>query len=236
MDQKLEAAWKKLSKQDKSKLLTQYKKERAFNDLFYFCTKILGYDKMTKKTHGELCTLLDNFEKNNRNLLILMPRCTFKTTIVIFGYVVRELLRNPEKASYALQLASFEKGTDWMMEIQNNLEKPEVVKLFGSYKNPTCWRKDKIILRGAPKSREGSVMIFGADQGLAGYHPKRIIFDDLHDDKNSQTPEQVKKIVKTFSRTITDVASKDTKCIMVATIWDRKDSARKIIEQIEGLS
>lgn len=165
-----------------------------------------------------------------------MPRGTYKTTIVLFSYMVRELLRNPLTASYALQLASFEKGTDWMMEIQSALEKPEITDLFGRFKNPSCWRKDKLILKGAPKTREGSVMIFGADQGMAGYHPKRVIFDDLHDDKNSQTKEQTIKIRNTFSRTITEVATKDTKCLMVATIYNREDSACKIIEDIEGIS
>jgi len=149
--------------------------------------------------------------------------------------MVRELLKDRE-LSYALQFASFEKGTDWMAEIQRNFEKPEVVELFNTAKNPHCWRKDKLIIKGASKSREGSVMIFGADQGLAGYHPKRIIFDDLHDDKNSQTKDQVAKIVKVFSRSITEIATKDTKCIMVATIWDKEDSACKVINEIEGIA
>jgi hypothetical protein len=154
--------------------------------------------------------------------------------LVLFSYMVRELLRDPLK-SYACQFSSYLKGCDWMMDIQGNFEREIVKNTFGDFVNPSCWRKDKLILKGTPKSREGNVMIFGADQGMAGYHPKRFIFDDLHDEKNSNTPEQVAKIVRTFSRTITEIATKETKGIMVATIWNKKDSACKVIKDIEGI-
>jgi len=173
-----------------------------------------------------------DFQIENTSTFLIEGIVTHNTTIVLFAYMVRELLKDKTK-TYALQFASFEKGTNWMMEIQQNFEKPEVVALYGESQNSSCWRKDKLILKGAPKSREGSVMIFGADQGMAGYHPKRVIFDDLHDDKNSTTSDQVAKIVKVFSRTVTEIATKDTKCIMVATIWDKADSAAKIVTDIE---
>jgi hypothetical protein len=101
-------------------------RDKCFNDLFYFATEVLGYTEITKETHGELCTILDNFDKTDKNLLILMPRGTFKTTIVVFSYMVRELLRDPKNINYALQLSSFSKGCDWMMDVQNNFEKEQV--------------------------------------------------------------------------------------------------------------
>lgn len=73
-------------------------------DLFDFCREVLGYDKMEREVHGELCQrLMDAYwgrgtfrmdENSVRRYLFLLPRGTFKTTIATICYPIWLFIQN----------------------------------------------------------------------------------------------------------------------------------------------
>jgi hypothetical protein len=73
-------------------------------DLFDFTREVMGYDKLEREVHGELCQrLMDAYrgqghyrtdENSVRRYLFLLPRGTFKTTIATIAYPVWVLLQD----------------------------------------------------------------------------------------------------------------------------------------------
>jgi hypothetical protein len=82
---------RKLSDKKMESLTTdQYKylRKRAKLDLFFLCTAILGYNKLSAKLHGELCWwLMRNWKQRFKE--ILLPRSHYKSTIVTIGHSIQ---------------------------------------------------------------------------------------------------------------------------------------------------
>jgi hypothetical protein len=92
--------------------------QRARYDLYFLCKYVLGYELMEEEVHGDLCkyveTLLpghpedysppeiiegkglnDSFDARKKNMLILMPRGTFKSSVVTIGFSLQIALNEP---------------------------------------------------------------------------------------------------------------------------------------------
>ena len=72
-------------------------KKKAMEDYYFFCKFILQFDRMVPHVHGELCDFITKSEK--RKKLILMPRGSFKTSVVTIGYSL-EIDEGPQFAGY----------------------------------------------------------------------------------------------------------------------------------------
>ena len=62
-------------------------------DGFYFIQTILGYDEVIEKIHGDILNLLNS--RIGKESLLLIPRKHFKTSVVTIGWVVWQIIRNP---------------------------------------------------------------------------------------------------------------------------------------------
>src|SRR6266478_4213092 len=93
---------------------------RCRYDLYYLAKYILGYDKMEEHVHEDLCEytrpllsslppefslppetgekkgLESQFLRQNNNLLLLMPRGTFKSSVITIGFSLQFILNDPD--------------------------------------------------------------------------------------------------------------------------------------------
>src|SRR3990167_4841171 len=119
-------------------------------DLFYLCKYILGYDKMTEQTHGELCNYTTsilpnppelphdpNFDPRKNLLLLLMPRGTFKSSVVTIGFTLQLILNEPN-VRIQIDSETFSKSKAFLREIVDHLTQNEKYRevfkaIYGMY-------------------------------------------------------------------------------------------------------
>jgi len=110
---------------------------RCRTDLFFLAKEILGYDKMTEATHQELCdyttSILPNspptnaiqekhpeFDPRKNLLLLLMPRGTFKSSVVTISFTLQMVLNEPN-IRILIDSETFSKSKAFLREIIEHL-------------------------------------------------------------------------------------------------------------------
>ena len=73
-------------------------KKKAETDLFFFAKSILGLDRMTPHLHKEVCAFIQKIPPYRK--LILLPRDTFKSTIVAKALPVHKFIQPKEHNVY----------------------------------------------------------------------------------------------------------------------------------------
>jgi hypothetical protein len=77
----------------------------AWNNLFFFCKYVLGYKDIEVQPHWELVSFLT--EHWGEDQIILLPRGTFKSTILTIGRTLWRLWDDPELAARYPKMAKF---------------------------------------------------------------------------------------------------------------------------------
>lgn len=83
---KAEAKVRGISRQEKHRLRALCKR-----DLFFLCSTILGYNRLSVNLHGHLCTHIKKTE-NERFREFLLARGNFKSTIITIGHSIQIVL------------------------------------------------------------------------------------------------------------------------------------------------
>lgn len=203
--------------------------KKGLKDHFYFAKEILGNKDMTKETHGELCERLSN--KNKKYKMFLLPRGTFKTSIVTIAYSIRSLVKN-RNLRILINSDTYDNSLKYLSKIKQCFEVSEKLKwLYGDFVGEK-WReteitvKDRTIIHKEPSISCGSI-----DVRKIGMHYDLIINDDLVNDVNTQTKEQIQKTIE-FFKGQTSVLEPDGEIIVVGTRWNYNDLYGHIIEEM----
>src|SRR3990167_3057630 len=106
---------------------------RCKTDLYFLAREILGYDKMTENTHKELCDYTTsilpnppelphdpNFDPRKNLLLLLMPRGTFKSSVVTIGFTLQMILNEPN-VRVLIDSETFGKSKAFLREIMDHI-------------------------------------------------------------------------------------------------------------------
>src|SRR3990167_3123584 len=114
-------------------------------DYFFFAKEILGYSKMRPIPHQELC---DHITKpGKRKKITLMPRNSFKSSVVTIAGSMWKLLNNPD---LRILIASETQGNaiKYVKEIKSHFEQNEKFrKLYGDWVNVSnSWRDQELIV------------------------------------------------------------------------------------------
>ncbi len=201
---------------------------RCRYDLFFLAKHILGYDLMEEEVHGDLCKytesllpsrppewkppletsgegLEDQYKNGNTNLLLLMPRGTFKSSVVTIGFSLQYILNDPN-ARILIDSETFTKAKAFLSEIKDHLETNEAYRevfksIHGMYpdagkKKEMLWTDSQVKLacRSKPQ-KEPTFMVAGIDKTINGMHYDLIIMDDLHSEKNVTNKEQIQQVI-----------------------------------------
>ncbi|KKM00974.1 hypothetical protein LCGC14_1799100, partial [marine sediment metagenome] len=219
-----------MSKEDLEQLWWKNERERIQTDLFYLCTEYLGYADLNKSLHGPICDRLLFWE----DVLILLPRGHLKSSLITIGKVIQFVLIN-QNVRIKIVNASYNKATEFLAEIKQHLQDERFVNLFPEilFENPAgesdSWSVNKINVKRTCIVPGATIEIMGIMTGNIGKHCDIIVFDDLHDDKNTKTAELI-AIVKQRYRLYLSVLEPRGLRINVGTRWKKEDQYGDLIK------
>lgn len=224
---------------------------RARNDLYFLAREILEYEKMTPGTHQELCdfttsilpgheaTQTENFDPQKNLLLILMPRGTFKSSVVTISFTLQFFLNEPD-GRVLIDSETFSKSKAFFRDIKWHLENNEAYRevfkaIHGVYplskKNSMdLWTDSELILacRKSPK-KEPSISCGGIDVTKNGMHYDLIICDDLHSEQNVTSMEQIQKVIDHYKLAYS-LLDPGKPLIVIGTRWHMLDLYQHIMD------
>lgn len=208
--------------------------------LLAFARTGLGYDLITLGEHGHIVKLLqsayDPAQTQQRIILILLPRASYKTTIASIAFPMWLLSRNPnlrvliDSETYKLSKSILSACKQHYMSPTSPLAQTK----FSFHKMKEShferWSEDSIIVptRTRPKG-EGSIDAAGLDGVRAGMHYDIIIADDLHSQSNTRTQYQIDQVIEHY-HLLMPILEKNGTLIFIGTRWAEED-AYTVIEK-----
>lgn len=225
---------------------------RCKTDLYFLCTEILGYDKMQPHTHQELCnyttSILPNppelphnpdFDPRKNLLLLLMPRGTFKSSVVTIGFTLQYIL-NELDCRILLDSEVFGKSKAFLREIMEHLINNEIYRevfktVHGMYpftkkSDMKLWTDSEFILPCRRKPlKEPTVSCMGIDTTKNGMHYDLIIADDLHSEKNVTSKEMIQQVIEHYKLAFS-LLDPGKPMIVIGTRWHELDLYGHIID------
>jgi predicted phage terminase large subunit-like protein len=239
--------------------------QRARYDLYFLCKYVLGYELMEEEVHGDLCkyveTLLpghpedyvppeiiegkglnDSFDARKKNILILMPRGTFKSSVVTIGFSLQIALNEPN-ARILIDSETQSKAKAFLSETKGHLETNELYRsvfksIHGVYPDGVStkrnkdllWTNQEIVLASRSKPlKEPSIMVSGIDKSINGMHYDYIIGDDLHSEKNVTNSEQIQQVVDHW-KLLYSLLDPGKVLIIIGTRWHFVDLYQEILD------
>jgi len=197
-------------------------KARGLKDLYFFDKQILGYSKMRPVPHQELCDVVTDGQHNKK--LILMPRGSFKSSVVTVGYSVWSLVKDPNKRiliTHELQ----KNANKYVGEVKDHFEKNLKLKsLYGDLRSKELWRNNEILLNNRTRIlKEPSVTAGSLEKGVAvGMHYDIIIVDDPVSSRNSNNLDQVEKTID-YYKLLMSILEPGGTLIIIGTRWNIND-------------
>jgi predicted phage terminase large subunit-like protein len=185
--------------------------------------------------------LSDQFDENRNKLLLLLPRGTFKSSIVTIGFTLQYVLNDPD-ARILIDSETYGKSKNFLAEIKGHLEgNPKYRAIFkqihGNF--PDSNRKDSSIrwtdaavdLSCRTKvKKESSISCSGVDRSINGMHFDLIIEDDLHSEKNVTNKEQIQQVIdhRQLANSLLDPGCPK---ITIGTRWDFQDAYNDVLSR-----
>lgn len=201
-------------------------KSNCQKSLWFLCLQFLGY-KDWDLVHDDVEILL---RRPARKKALLLPRNHLKSSIVTCGFVIQNILKNPN-IRILIGNGVWDISRKFLDEIKAQLEMSQLKYLFGEFQS-TRWNADEIIVkqRNMPV-REPTIMTTGVEAEQTGGHYDLIILDDLTGLQNSQTPEQREK-TKRFRRSMINLLDpKKGMLVEIGTRWHLDDTFNDIFEK-----
>jgi len=196
-------------------------------NLFIFNKYILGMEKGNNAVklgnfHKELCNFVT--DGKDRKKLVLLPRGHLKSTLITIGYSVQSIINNPNIRILILS-ATYEMAVDFVTEAKRHLKENETIhRLYGDFtEGVEEWSADRVTLKRTDHNIKGPTLkAAGIDSNLVGSHPDLIIIDDPHNRDNSQTADNIEKVINRF-RDCIDLLEPGGQLIVIGTRWNLID-------------
>lgn len=204
--------------------------QKAFySDHFYeFNRDILGWPDIYEPLHRQVCNFVaDNAEK--KKLLILLPRGTFKSSIITVGYSLWRIARNPQDR-ILISNATYPMAVQFLGQIKNQISRNERFKqIFGDFnEGADQWREDRIFLsrEKAYETKEPTIWAQGLQANVVGSHFDIALLDDIVARENIGTKDQIEK-VKNYYKDVLDLIDQTPeghkRVIIIGTTWHWDD-------------
>jgi len=127
------------------KKLVEYAK-KGRDDLYYLGKTILNYDRMREKPHRELTDFLENSKR--RTKVIMMPRGSFKSSVVTIGYSIQRMIKNPD-VRILISSETQSNAIKFVGEVKGHIEGNAKLKaLYGDWVNRgKTWKANEFIIK-----------------------------------------------------------------------------------------
>lgn len=208
----------------------------ACNDRFFLLLIMCGrVDVM----HPWIFARCREVEADPDNRLDLWSRGHYKSTIITFAGVIQDILIDPEITtgifSYSRQTA-----LKFLSQIMSELERNEKLKryfpdvLWTKPENeaPKWSKGEGIIVKRFGNPKESTVEAHGLVEGQpTGVHFKKLVFDDMIEQRNVTNPEQIKKATEAWELSDNLGVGEGTRKQYVGTRYIIGDSYETMIER-----
>lgn len=186
-------------------------------------------------------TLSDQFDPNRNKLVILMPRGTFKSSIVTIGFTLQYILNDCD-ARILIDSETYGKAKNFLAEIKGHLEDNKKYRdiffaIHGVYPDTnkkdssTRWTDAAVDLScRTVKKKEPSISCSGIDRSINGMHFDLIIEDDLHSEKNVTNKEQIQQVID-HRKLANSLLDPGMPRITIGTRWDFQDAYNDILKK-----
>ncbi len=213
----------------------QWKQERnkIKNDLFYFAYEYLGYIDLVRGLHDEVCDLL----MQDKPVFFMIPRGHLKSSLVTIAKTLWDIINNPNKRTLIVN-AIFSKAIEFIYEIKQHANKPELYYLFPEIfwekpeKESPCWKRDALQFKTLNNYvlPSPTIQAMGIDGSIAGRHAEKVIFDDLENESNWDTPEKLQLLKNKYLQISKAVLIGGGLKIMAGTPYGKDDFYSWILE------
>ena len=205
-------------------------KRLGTTDHYFFAKNVLGYHKMQPVPHQELCDHIQREDK--RFKLTLMPRGSFKSSVVTVAGAVFEILKNPN-IRILVASETQKNAVKFVREIREHFEKNEKFRyLYGDWVNKSgTWRDYEFTVNKRTRIlKESTVMAASLEkQTVVGQHFDLVIIDDPCSSANTSNITQVEKTLD-FYRLMLSVLEPTGRLWIIGTRWSILDLYGHLIE------
>jgi predicted phage terminase large subunit-like protein len=203
-------------------------KKNYYSKNFYeFNRDVLKWPDIYEPLHRKVCDFITN-NINTKKLLLLLPRGTFKSSIVTVGYSLYRIANNPNER-ILIANATRPMSVQFLSQIKNHLQRnDEYKKIFGDLSQTAdSWREDRIYVarEKSYEQKEPTVWAQGIESNVVGSHFDLAILDDVVARENISSKEQIDK-VKNFYKDALDLIDAEKghkKVIIIGTTWHWDD-------------
>jgi len=205
-------------------------REIGMHDLFYFARNICGFSDMTE-AHRKMCEFPSKMTKPRA--LILLPRGFFKSSIITCAYALQRIVQD-RRVRILLMGETDKKIKKYLAQIKTIIEHGrEFRRVFGNLIPPQekGWKEDEITVRDRwAFIKEPTIACTGVAKPMTGMHYDLIIIDDPHSERNTQTRDQIQKVIDAYKllspilepegkMIVIGCLAKDTKILMADGRW-----------------
>jgi intein/homing endonuclease/phage terminase large subunit-like protein len=188
----------------------QAKIQYYLTHFYEFNRDVLKWPDIYEPLHRQVCNFVQD-NVNKKKLLILLPRGSFKSSIVTVGYTLWRIAQNPNER-ILIANATYPMACQFLSQVKDHLEKNETfIDLFGNLATMAdSWRENRITVarEKSYEQKDPTVSAFGADTNVVGSHYNMALLDDMVNDKNITTREQIEKVINFYKGTLDLVDSK----------------------------
>jgi len=168
--------------------------------------------------------------------LILVPRGHLKSSIVTVGFAIQQFLINPN-IRILITNAVWNRSRIFLRQIADYLTFNSPLKdIYGDFRvADKTWTRDEITIaqKTSATGREATVTTAGLETALTGAHYDLIIHDDLVEESNINTAEQLEKVI-TFYRNSRPLLDPGGRIIIVGTRWAEDDLYGMLLKELSG--
>ena len=180
----------------------------------------------------------DKYDPALNQMLLLMPRGTFKSSVVTIGLSIQAILNDPD-IRILIDSETFAKAKAFLAEIKGHLEGNEHFRevyhtLYSSYpdarKRDLLWSDSQVIISSRKRHRkEPTISCGGVDVTKNGMHYDLIIMDDLHSELNTQNKDQIQKVIDHYKLAFS-LLDPGRPLIVIGTRWSYYDVYQHILD------
>lgn len=192
--------------------------ERYKNSLYLTAKHLLGFKDVTRNTHGRIIGIL---ESTGQRKLICVPRGCLKSSLASVAYPIWRLIREPN-LRILVDSELYTNSKNFLREIKGQLERTELINLFGPFVSKT-WNEGEIIINQRTRVlKEASITAAGIGTTKVGQHYDLIIGDDYNSQNNTNTPENAKKVIDHYRYNISILEPEGT-YVIIGTRYSELD-------------
>lgn len=204
-------------------------RERCKTDLKFLAKNICGMSAWEDTLHNDLADFLEHPVDKK---LILIPRGHLKSSLITVVWTIQQVLKNPN-IRILITNAVWDTARLFLREISGLLtDKSLLSELFGKFDGPKSkFTQDEITIsqRTIGTIKEATITTAGIERALTGGHYDIIIHDDLVEENNINTKEQINKVIRYYQNSL-DLIDPGGQILVVGTRWAMGDLYGHLIE------